>query len=218
MRNKLKRFAENAERNNVIEPGKKLYDSIKGRWQDTFFENDHPVIVELACGKGDYAIGLSRQFPEKNYVGVDIKGSRIWYGSAQAQEEELENVGFLRTKILNIESFFEESELSEIWITFPDPRPRDSDEKRRLTHPRFLRMYQQILKDGGIFHLKTDDLPFFEFSLQMLQEFSIQNLVYTKNLYNHPLLDEHYGIQTTYELRWLKEGKKINYLRCQILK
>lgn len=218
MRNKLKRFAENAERNNVIEPGKELYDSIKGRWQDTYFENDHPVIVELACGKGDYAIGLGRQFPEQNYIGVDIKGSRIWYGSAQAHEEELTNVGFLRTKILNIESFFEESELSEIWITFPDPRPRDRDEKRRLTHPRFLRMYQRILKNGGIFHLKSDDLPFFEFTLQMLEEFPVKDLVYTNDLYNDPLLEEHYGIQTTYELRWLKEGKKINYLRCQMFK
>lgn len=218
MRNKLKRFAENAERDNVIEPGKELYDSIKGNWEDTYFENTNPLTAELACGKGDYAIGLARRFPDRNFIGVDIKGSRIWYGSALAQEEELDNVAFLRTKILNIESFFNESELSEIWITFPDPRPRDKDVRRRLTHTRFLKMYQRILKDGGVFHLKTDDLSFFEFTLEMLQDFPVKNLVATKDLYNDPLLEEHFGIQTTYELRWLGEGKKINYLRCQIFK
>lgn len=218
MRNKLKRFAENAERKNIIEPGKELYDSIKGRWRSLFFNNNYPIIAELACGKGDYALSLARQFPENNYIGIDIKGSRIWYGSAQAEEEGLENVGFLRTQILHIESFFAESELNELWITFPDPRPRDRDEKRRLTHPRYLEMYQRLLKDEGIFHLKTDDLPFFEFSLQMLQDFGVKNIISTTDLYNHPLLKDHYGIQTTYEMRWLKEGKKINYLRCQFFK
>lgn len=218
MRNKLKRFAENAERTNVIEPGKEIYDQIKGHWQDQYFQNNHPITVELACGKGDYTTGLARLFPDRNFVGVDIKGSRIWYGSVLAEEEGLENVAFLRTKILNIESFFAESELSEIWITFPDPRSRDRDERRRLTHPRYLKMYQRMLKNGGVFHLKTDDRPFFEFTLQMLQEFPLKNLISTTDLYNDPLLEEHFGIQTTYETRWLGEGKKINYLRCQLLK
>ena len=218
MRNKLKRFAENAERTNVVEPGKEIYDTIKGNWQELYFRNAHPIIAELACGKGDYTIGLAREFPDKNFVGVDIKGSRIWYGSATAEEEKLENAAFLRTQILSIENFFAESELSELWITFPDPRPRDRDEKRRLTHPRYLKMYQHMLRNGGTFHLKTDDRPFFEFTLQMLQEFPIQNLQSTTDLYNSSMLEEHFGIQTTYEKRWLKEGKKINYLRCQLYK
>lgn len=218
MRNKLKRFAENAERRNIIEPGKELYEEIKGNWQEVFFQNNRPITLELACGRGDYTIGLARHFPERNFIGVDIKGSRIWYGSSAAEEEGLQNVAFLRTHILGIENFFAENELSELWITFPDPRPRDRDERRRLTHPRYLKMYQRLLQDGGLFHLKTDDRPFFDFTLEMLGQFPHKNLVSTTDLYNSPLLEEHFGIQTTYEKRWLGEGKKINYLRCQLLK
>ena len=218
MRNKLKRFAENAERTNIVEPGKENYENIKGAWSEGFFKNQNPVIVELACGKGDYTIGLARKFPDRNYIGVDIKGSRIWYGSTTAEDESLTNVGFLRAQILTIENFIGENELSELWITFPDPRPRDRDERRRLTHPRYLKMYQNILKDGGVFHLKTDDRPFFDFTLEMLQQFPVSDLVFTTDLYDSPILEEHYGIQTTYEKRWLSEGKKINYLRCRFHK
>lgn len=214
MRNKLQRFAETRERENIIQDGKELYEKIKGNWDALYFQNGQPLTVELACGRGDYTLGLARQFPEKNFVGVDIKGDRIWHGSSRAMEEGLSNVAFLRTNILEIESFFEESGLSELWITFPDPRPRDRDERRRLSHPRFLERYQRLLKDGGIFHLKTDDRPFFDFSLEQLQTFPVKNLMYTTNLYDSPLIEEHYGIKTTYEKRWLKEGKKINYLRC----
>lgn len=218
MRNKIKRFADNAERENIIEPGKELYEQIQGRWNEVYFKNAHPITVELACGKGDYTIGLARKFPDRNFVGVDIKGSRIWYGSSTAVEEEMQNVAFLRTQILLIEKFFAENELSELWITFPDPRPRDRDVRRRLTHSRYLKMYQRILKEGGLFHLKTDDRPFFDFTLEMLETFPVKNLVQTTDLYESPLLEEHFGIQTTYEKRWLKEGKKINYLRCEMLK
>lgn len=218
MRNKIKRFADNAERENIVEPGKELYEKIQGCWQEYYFKNENPVIVELACGKGDYTIGLARRFPERNYIGVDIKGSRIWYGSTTAEEENLQNVAFLRTQILLIENFFAENELSELWITFPDPRPRDRDIRRRLTHSRYLAIYQKILKDGGIFHLKTDDRPFFDFTLEMLESFPVKNLVQTTDLYESPMLEEHFGIQTTYEKRWLKEGKKINYLRCEMHK
>lgn len=218
MRNKQKRFRENTASKNIIQPGKELYENIKGQWGNAYFGNEHPIIAELACGKGDYTIGLARQHPDRNYIGVDIKGSRIWYGSTTAQEEGLDNVAFLRTQILLIENFVGESELSELWITFPDPRPRDRDERRRLTHPRYLKMYQQMLKEGGIFHLKTDDRPFFDFTLEMLQEFPVKNLCQTTDLYNSPMLKEHFGIQTTYEKRWLAEGKKINYLRCEMYK
>lgn len=218
MRNKQKRFSENAISDNIIQAGKELYDSIKGNWNPAYFKNENPLTLELACGKGDYTIGLARHFPDRNFIGVDIKGSRIWYGSTTAEEEGLDNVAFLRTQILRIKEFFEEKELSEIWITFPDPRPRDRDERRRLTHPRYLKMYQQMLKDGGIFHLKTDDRPFFDFTMEMLQQFPVKNLRHTTDLYNSPMLEEHFGIQTTYEKRWLSEGKKINYLRCEMHK
>lgn len=218
MRNKIKRFADNAVRENIVEQGKELYENIRGRWQEDFFKNDQPLTVELACGRGDYTLGLARRFSNRNFIGVDIKGSRIWYGSSAAEEENLRNVAFLRTQILLIERFFAENELSELWITFPDPRPRDRDIRRRLTHSRYLKMYQSILKDGGFFHLKTDDRPFFDFTLEMLESFPIQNLVQTTDLYESPLLEEHFGIQTTYEKRWLKEGKKINYLRCEMYK
>lgn len=218
MRNKLQRFAENAERSNIIQPGKELYEQIKGKWHEQYFLNSQPIVVELACGKGDYTIGLARRFPDRNFIGVDIKGSRIWYGSNTAEEEGLDNVAFLRTQILRIENFFAENELSELWITFPDPRPRDRDERRRLTHPRYLQMYQRMLKEGGMFHLKTDDRPFFDFTLEMLKEFPVRNLQQTTDLYNSPILEEHFGIQTTYEKRWLEEGKKINYLRCEFYK
>jgi tRNA (guanine-N7-)-methyltransferase len=218
VRNKLQRFADNIERDNIIQEGKELFEKIKGNWQELFFRNGLPIIVELACGKGDYTIGLARRFPDKNFVGVDIKGDRIWCGSAVALEEELDNVAFLRANILEIENCFAESEVSELWITFPDPRPRDRDEKRRLTHNRYFERYQRVLKEGGLFHLKTDDRPFFDFTLEQLQAFPTKNLQYTTNLYNSPMLEEHFSIQTTYEKRWLKEGKKINYLRCEMYK
>lgn len=218
MRNKQLRFSENAERRNIIEPGKELYEQVKGNWHEGYFQNDKPITVELACGKGDYTIGLASRFSARNFIGVDIKGSRLWFGSSQAAEENFENVAFLRTHILQIENFIAENELSELWITFPDPRPRDRDEKRRLTHPRYLEIYQRLLKDGGLFHLKTDDRPFFDFTLEMLEKFPVKNLQQTTDLYHSPMLDEHFGIQTTYEKRWLEEGKKINYLRCEFYK
>ena len=218
MRNKLQRFADNIERENIIQEGKEIFDKIKGNWNSIYFKNEQPISVELACGKGDYTIGLARRFPEKNFVGVDIKGDRIWVGSATAMEEKLDNVAFLRANILEIENCFAENEISELWITFPDPRPRDRDEKRRLTHARFLERYQQVLKNGGLFHLKTDDRPFFDFALEQLQAFPVKNLLATTDLYAEPLHEEHFGIKTTYEKRWLKEGKKINLLRCEMYK
>ena len=218
MRNKLQRFADNTERRNIIQEGKELYEKIKGNWDALYFQNGNPITVELACGRGDYTVGLGRRFPERNFIGVDIKGARIWYGSETAVEEGLDNVAFLRTKILEIEDYIAENELSELWITFPDPRPRDRDEKRRLTHERYLQIYQRLLKDGGLFHLKTDDRPFFDFTLEQLQAFPVKNLQDTTDLYNSPLEEEHFGIKTTYEKRWLKEGKKINYLRCEMHK
>lgn len=218
MRNKQKRFAENQQRRNVLEAGKPLIEEIKGNWNSLFFKNEKPITLELACGKGEYTVGLGRLNRERNFIGVDIKGARLYFGSRTAEEEGLENVAFLRIKILDIENYFAENEVDQIWITFPDPRPLLSDEKRRLTHPRYLAMYQRMLKDGGLFHLKTDDLGFFEFTRDMLKDFPVTELNWTHDLYNSPLLEEHQGLQTNYETRYLAQGKKINYLRCRFHK
>ncbi len=133
-RRKLAKFEENRLRDNVIEPGKPLYETIKGNWNESYFKNNHPITLELACGRGEYSIGLARKFPEGNFIGVDLKGDRIWKGSGIAIEEGLENVAFLRTQIQWLEKYFAPEEASEIWITFPDPRPKDRDEKHRLTN------------------------------------------------------------------------------------
>lgn len=218
MRNKIARFAEIKLRQNVLEAGKPLLEEIKGNWHQLFFKNNNPITLELACGRGEYTVGLGRLFPDRNFIGVDIKGDRLFFGSRLAEEEGLENVGFLRIMIADIENFISENEIDQIWITFPDPRPRDRDEKRRLTHPRFLKMYQNMLKDGGWFHLKTDDMGFFEFSREMLEQFPTEEMVWTNDLYSTDLLEDHFGLQTTYENRYLKVGKKINYLRCRIRK
>jgi tRNA (guanine-N7-)-methyltransferase len=218
VRNKLARFAEIKQRQNVLEAGKPLLEEIKGFWHSKFFQNQQPITLELACGRGEYTVGLGRLFPERNFIGVDIKGDRLFYGSRLAEEEGLLNVGFLRIMISDLESFFSPGEVAQIWITFPDPRPRDRDEKRRLTHPRFLKMYQNIMLDGGWLHLKTDDRDFFDYSLEMLQQFPIEELSWTYDLYSTSLLQDHYGLQTTYESRYLKEGRKINYLRCRMRK
>lgn len=212
-RKKLPRFADNEKAFNVIQPGKPLYENIKGKWNSDFFKNEKPIVLELGCGRGEYTVGLARHFPEKNFIGTDIKGSRIWKGSQVAIEENLENVAFLRTYIQNIHEHFAANEVSEIWITFPDPRPRESDERRRMTHPRFLAMYQQIIKPEGIIHLKTDNRPLFEYTLAVLKDIEIKDLEYTFDLYSSPMNQEHFGIKTTYEAKFTELGYDINYLK-----
>jgi len=155
MKRKLERFSIIAERGNVLQPGKELYFEVKGKWNDIYFKNDHPITIELACGRGEYTIGLANRFPNRNYIGVDIKGDRLWKGSTLAVEQNLDNVAFLRTQILLIENFFEPGEVDEVWLTFPDPRPRKIDVRRRLTNSRFLKMYKNLLKPDGYFCLNT---------------------------------------------------------------
>lgn len=211
MRNKLQRFADNAQDPKVIAPGKPIYENIKGNWHATQFENNHPITLEVGCGRADYTLGLAKLFPQRNCIGIDIKGSRIWSGAQVAKE--LENVAFLRTKIEHLDSFFAENEVAEIYIPFPDPRPKDRDEKRRLTSPRFLDIYKRILQPEGIVHLKTDNLPLFEYTLEVLDSLSIQPLASTTDLYNSDYVDQHHGIQTAYEKRFLAEGITIKYLK-----
>ncbi|MFA0963906.1 tRNA (guanosine(46)-N7)-methyltransferase TrmB [Roseivirga sp. BDSF3-8] len=218
VRTKLQRFAENSKRHNVIEPGKDIYEKIKGNWHKDFFNNNNPITLELACGRGEYTVGLARVFNGRNYIGVDIKGDRIWKGSGIALDEGLDNVAFLRTQILLIERFFEKGEVDEIWITFPDPRPKDRDEKRRLTHPRFLDIYRSILKPGGTLHLKTDNTGLFEYTLEVLQQQeAISDLVYTRDLYKSDMLADHHGIRTRYEKKFHEKGEDIKYLKLSLL-
>lgn len=213
-RQKLPRFLHNLNADNVIERGKPLYTTIKGRWREEYFKNDNPIVLELACGKGEYTIGLAKQFPDKNFIGIDIKGDRIARGSKIAYDNNLKNVCFLRTGIRYLEEFFEENEVSEIWLIHPDPQPRDKDEKKRLTNAYFLNLYNKILAKNGAFRLKTDNPTLYEYSLISIPEvnFGISN--HTSDLYSSDLLDHHYGIKTHYERIFTEKGFTINYIEA----
>jgi tRNA (guanine-N7-)-methyltransferase len=214
VKRKLERFKEIEERSNVIEPTKEIYHYVKGKWNQNIFQNESQITIELACGRGEYTVGLATLFPDNNYIGVDIKGERIWKGSSQAKEANLNNVAFLRTMILLIENFFEEKEVNEIWITFPDPRPRKRDIKRRLTSPRFLSIYKRLLKPDGYVRLKTDNTALYEYSLEELQSRKdITDLKFTDDVYNSDLRAECFDIKTRYELAFASKGEKIKYLR-----
>lgn len=212
--NKLEKFAQNKASRNVIEPGKELYDQIKGQWKG-FFENDHELVVELACGWGEYTLALAEKYPDKNFVGIDIKGDRVWRGSQYALKNNLNNVAFLRTHIIEILNLFGENEIDELWLTFPDPRPKDRDEKHRLSNKAFLEKYRHILKENGWFKFKTDNTGLFEYTLQVLADFDIRNHDFTFDLYQSPMLEEHHGIRTKYERIWTEKGEKIKYMKFQ---
>jgi tRNA (guanine-N7-)-methyltransferase len=214
VKSKLKRFDVIATRDNVLQRGKDMFDKIKGRWNELYFQNDQPITIELACGRGEYSVGLACKFPERNFIGVDMKGDRLWKGSSMAVEQSLTNVGFLRTQILDIESFFGDGEVDEIWLTFPDPRPRKRDVKRRLTSPRFMDMFKKVLKPGQYFRLKTDNTPLFDYTLEQLgMRNDLDDFQYTHDLYSSDLREECFDIKTRYEEMFAAKGEKIKYLR-----
>lgn len=214
MKSKLKRFEIIASRDNVLEPGKEIYLNIKGNWKSLYFKNTNPITVELACGRGEYSVGMARQFLDRNFVGVDKKGDRLWKGSTWAVEDQLSNVGFLRTEILFLESFFEVGEIEELWLTFPDPRPRKRDIKRRLSGSRYLEMYKKLLKPGGYFRFKTDNTDLFNFTLEELSlRNDLDDFQSTHDLYASSLRPECYDIKTRYEEMFAAQGEKIKYLR-----
>ncbi|MBO3697322.1 tRNA (guanosine(46)-N7)-methyltransferase TrmB [Roseivirga sp. E12] len=213
-RAKLKRFDENKLLPNLLQEGKEGFNDLKGNWNGLHFKNELPITVEMGCGKGEYTIGLARVFEDRNFIGVDIKGDRLWTGSKQAIDEKLENVAFLRTLIHNIEGFFAPGEIDSLWITFPDPRPKDRDIKRRLTSPRFLDMYKNLLSDTGSVYFKTDNTDLFEYTIETLNERKdILDLKYTFDLYASEYVDDHYGIKTNFEQKYLDLGEKIKYLK-----
>jgi tRNA (guanine-N7-)-methyltransferase len=214
VKRKQERFKIIEERENVIEPTKPLYQTIKGNWKKQYFKNEYPVTLELACGRGEYTVGLAKLFPNQNFIGVDIKGERIWKGSTLAVENELLNAAFLRTHILVIENFFETAEVDEIWLTFPDPRPRKRDVKRRLTSPRFLEIYKKLVKPGSYIRLKTDNTELYEYSLEEIQgRKDVADLKFTNDVYNSELRHECFDIKTKYEEEFAAKGEKIKYLR-----
>ena len=214
MKNKLERFRVVADRDNVLQAGKELYFQIKGRWNELYFKNQHPITVELACGRGEYTIGLAEKFPEQNFVGVDVKGDRLWKGSGWAIERNLNNVAFLRADILGLQTFFSPGEINEIWITFPDPRPRKRDIKRRLTSPRYLDLYKSLIQADGWIRFKTDNTGLFEYTLEELGlRNDVTNLRFTRDLYNSELRAECFDIKTRYEEMFTAEGELIKYLR-----
>ena len=214
MKRKLERFRIIEERDNVIERTKDIYDSIKGKWRSSYFRNDNPITLELACGRGEYSVNLAKRFPEKNFIGVDIKGERIWKGSTLALENQLRNVAFLRTPILLIENFFEPGEVDEVWITFPDPRPRKRDIKRRLTSPRYMDIYKKLVKQGSYIRLKTDNSQLYSYTLEETQQRNdIDDLQFTDDLYSSDLRIECFDIRTRYEEMFAAKGEKIKYMR-----
>lgn len=213
-RRKLERFKENEQSRNVIQPGKELFETIKGHWKSVQFENENPLVVELACGRGEFTVGLAREYPGNNFIGVDIKGSRIWKGSTIAITEGLHNVAFLRTQIQLLDRYFDQGEIAELWITFPDPFPRDGDEKRRLTSPKFLEMYKPLIQKNGVIHFKTDNTGLFDYTLELIQSRpDCEILIHTHDFYASPFKDEHHGIQTKYEKLFSEKGEKIKYLK-----
>lgn len=185
---------------------------LKGRWKNEVFGNDHPLILELGCGKGEYTVGLARKYAQLNFMGLDIKGARMWKGARTAQDEGLNNVAFLRTRIDFIRSFFARGEVDEIWITFPDPQEKRRRLKKRLPGALFLNRYREFLKDGGRIHLKTDNRDLYLDTLEMIRYNDLAVVRKSEDVYSESWEDETVSIQTHYEKQFLSEGKLINYL------
>ena len=208
---KLIRFNEIKTFQNVLEKP----TDIKGLWCN-HFKNSNPVTLELACGKGEYTIGLARMYKNRNFIGVDIKGNRIWRGAKTALAEKLDNVAFLRTGIDKIADYFNQDEVAEIWITFPDPQLRNSKHKKRLTHPRFLRLYQSILKEGGIVNLKTDSPDLYDFTKTVINLYNLEILSDLDNVYAENNIAEELYIKTHYEQLDIAQSNRIHYLSFKI--
>ena len=204
---KLIRFAELETFPNVLQ----YPTDIKGKW-DAFFKNRNPITLELACGKGEYAVGLGKLHPEQNFIGVDVKGNRIWVGAKSALKEKLTNIAFLRTQIDRIGAYFDKNEVSEIWITFPDPQLRPSKHKKRLTHPRFLRFYQQFLKPDALIHLKTDSPVLYRFTKKMIELYELKLITDIDNLHQQPSLPPALQIKTHYEGLDIAGSNRVHYL------
>jgi len=190
-------------------------EHIKGKWNE-FFKNNNPIVLELACGKGEYAVGLGQLYPGKNFIGVDQKGNRIWVGAKKAIQQNLFNVGFLRIQIDNIHEYFATNEVSEIWITFPDPQLRTGKAKKRLTHPKFLRLYQQFLIPGGLIHLKTDSPQLYQFTKIVVEKYNCTLIEDLDDVYNKSGIADALKIRTYYESLDIAKSNRIHYLEFSL--
>ncbi|WP_396174819.1 tRNA (guanosine(46)-N7)-methyltransferase TrmB [Flavobacterium sp.] len=220
-KNKLKRFRENETFGNVIEPTREEVVlgafKWKGNWNKEFFKNDHPLILELGCGKGEYSVGLAERYPKKNFIGIDIKGARFWRGAKTAVENNLTNVGFLRTQIELLEFCFAENEVDEIWITFPDPQIKYKRTKHRMTNSEFLQRYKKVLKPDGLMNLKTDSEFMHGYTLGLLHGEGHEVLYANHNVYRNEGAPEVVtAIQTFYEKQYLEINKAITYIQFRI--
>ena len=215
---KLAKFADMRDYPHVFEYPYSVVDDVpfdmKGHWGERFFKNDRPIVLELGCGRGEYTVGLGRLFPEKNFIGVDIKGARMWTGATESLQAGMTNVAFLRTQIEIIDRFFAPGEVSEIWLTFSDPQMKKAT--KRLTSTYFMERYRRFLVDGGRVHLKTDSNFMFTYTRYMVEHNHLPVEVMTEDLYHSGLADEILGIRTYYEQQWLDRGLNIKYLRFRL--
>lgn len=213
-KNKLQKFAEMNTYSHVFQyPFSVLKEhgfSMRGHWKEDFFHNENPIVLELGCGKGEYAVGLAKRYPDKNFIGVDIKGARMWSGATEAQEQHIPNIAFLRTHIELINFFFASGEISEIWITFPDPQMKKT--RKRLTSTRMIALYRDILVDNGIIHLKTDSPFMYTYTQAMAKANNYPLLTDTDDLYHSGIDNDILSIRTFYEQQWLERGKSIKYI------
>jgi tRNA (guanine-N7-)-methyltransferase len=223
-KNKLKRFKENLTFKNVIQPSREILvdDNFeyKGKWNNLFFKNNKPIIIELGCGKGEYSIELAKLNPDKNFIGIDIKGARFWRGAKTAIDEGLNNIAFVRSQIELIDKIFSKGEVSEIWITFPDPQIKFKREKHRLINLKFINLYKNILVPNGIINLKTDSEFLHGYMLGLIKSTNFLELIYSNhNIYNNSgAPDDVLSIQTFYELKFLKQKKPITFINFKVLK
>lgn len=219
---KLAKFADMESYENVFQYPFSVIEQVpfemKGHWREQFFHNDNPIVLELGCGKGEYAVGLAKQHPDMNFIGVDIKGARMWTGATQAIKEEIKNVAFLRTNIEIIDRFFDKDEVQEIWLTFSDPQMKNP--RKRLTSTFFMERYRRFLVDGGTIHLKTDSNFLFTYTKYMVENNQLPVEVQTEDLYNDAKVQEATEqvrrIQTYYEQMWLDRGLNIRYMRFHL--
>ena len=220
-KNKLEKFAENATFPNFFQPSQvEVMENdfaLKGKWRSDFFKNDNPIILELACGRGEYTVALAAKYPDKNFIGIDRKGARMWKGCKESIQAQLTNAAFLRTQIGLIKYFFAEGEVDEIWLTFPDPHSARSKTSKRLTSPLFLDFYKHILKPNGVIHLKTDSELLYEYTLEVIENLQYKVLEKNADIHAETSINEDLQIQTYYETLWRKEGIPIKYIRFSSL-
>ena len=219
-KDKLKRFAENLTFDCFVQPAfEEMFrcdHPLKGRWHEDFFHNNNPIVLELGCGKGEYTVALAERNPDKNFIGVDIKGARMWRGAKSATEAMMQNVGFLRARIEFITSMFAKGEISEIWITFPDPQLKTRRAKKRLTSPIFLSLYAHILEEGGYINLKTDSQHLYEYTQEVIRHFNLECEVANNDIYGSGYADEVLSVKTAYEQVYLQRGLPITYTRFSL--